>query len=196
MYEASATRYGVAEQPAISRAGEYYEEGMIPEPDAGDMPGNGGSSAPRLNPASKVPAGRYEQAGFGLRYGAWMFDFLITLIVMMGSTFLITALSKRSVVGSNKDLLTIAGITILLVLFNFALLAGLIGQSAGMRILGIRIIRIDGKPFGIRNALLRHFVGYPISTAIFFMGFLWMLWDSRQQGWHDKIAKTVVVMTR
>jgi uncharacterized RDD family membrane protein YckC len=30
-------------------------------------------------------------------------------------------------------------------------------------------------------------------VCVMFLGFLWILWDSERQGWHDKIAGTVVV---
>jgi uncharacterized RDD family membrane protein YckC len=147
-------------------------------------------------PPTHVMIGALEQAGFGLRYGALMFDFLISLIAMMGFTFLVTAVSKHSVVGSNQDLVMVAGLTVLLFLLNFVALAGLSGQSAGMRILGIRIVRVDGTPFKAKHAVLRHVIGYPLSSAVFFLGFLWMLWDPRQQGWHDKLARTMVIVSK
>jgi uncharacterized RDD family membrane protein YckC len=125
-----------------------------------------------------------------------MFDFLISLIAIMTFTFVVTAVSRRSVVGSNTDLVAVSALTFLLFVLNFVVLAGLNGQSAGMRILGIRIARVDGRPFTIKDASLRHLVGYPLSMAVFFLGFLWMLWDPRQQGWHDKLARTIVVMSR
>ena len=158
---------------------------------------NGGapSVAGRYAPATHALIGSSEQAGFGLRYGAWMFDFLITLIAIMVFTFVVTAASRRSVVGSNTDLFIVAGLTLLLFVLNFVVLAGIGGQTAGMRILGIYIVRIDGRPFTMKQALLRHVVGYPLSTAALFLGFLWMLWDPRQQGWHDKLARTIVVMS-
>lgn len=137
-----------------------------------------------------------EQAGFGLRYGAWMFDFLITLIAIMVFTFVVTAISHRSVVGSNVDLLIVAGLTVLLFVLNFVVLAGIGGQTAGMRILGIYIVRVDGAPFTMSQAAMRHLIGYPLSTATFFLGFLWMLWDPRQQGWHDKLVRTIVVTSK
>ncbi|HJQ24229.1 MAG TPA: RDD family protein [Blastocatellia bacterium] len=150
----------------------------------------------RFAPPTYAFIGSLESAGFGLRYGAWMFDFLISLIAIMVFTFVITAVSKQSVVGSNKDLLTVAGLTLLLFVLNFVVLAGTTGQTAGMRILGIYIVRENGKPFTIKHAALRHLVGYPLSMAVFFLGFLWMLWDPRQQGWHDKLAHTIVVMSK
>ena len=150
----------------------------------------------RYAPPTYAQIDKWEQAGFGLRYGAWMFDFLITLIAIMGFTFAVTAASRRSVVGSNADLLIVGGLTVLLLVLNFVVLAGIGGQTAGMRILGIYIVRVDGKPFNLKQAALRHLIGYPLSMAAFFLGFLWMLWDPRQQGWHDKLAHTIVVISK
>ena len=154
------------------------------------------ASERRYAPATHAFIGIYEQAGFGLRYGAWMFDFLITLIALMTFTFVISAIGRRSVVDSNQDILIVGGLTALLLIVNFVVLAGLNGQSAGMRILGIQIARTDGKRFTMWGAILRHLVGYPLSMLLFFLGFLWMLWDPRQQAWHDKLAGTIVVMSR
>lgn len=150
----------------------------------------------RYAPATHALIGAFEQAGFGLRYGAWMFDFLITLISIMLFTFAVTAASRRSVVGSNSDLLIVAGLTLLLLVLNFVVLAGTGGQTAGMRILGVYIVRLDGTPFTFKHAAVRHLIGYPLSMAAGFLGFLWMLWDPRQQGWHDKLARTIVVMSK
>jgi uncharacterized RDD family membrane protein YckC len=154
------------------------------------------ASERKYAPATHALIGVHEQAGFGLRYGAWMFDFLITLIALMTFTFVISAIGRRSVVDSNQDMLIVAGLTTLLLIINFVVLAGRNGQSAGMRILGIQIARTDGKRMTMRGAALRHLVGYPLSMVLFFLGFLWMLWDPRQQGWHDKLAGTIVVMSR
>lgn len=150
----------------------------------------------RFAPATHALIDAYQQAGFGLRYGAWMFDFLITLIAMMSFTFLLTAINKRSVVGDNNDLLIVGLLTLGLFLLNFIGLAGMNGQTAGMRILGIRIVRLDGRRFRWHHALVRHLLGYPLSSLLFFLGFLWMLWDPKQQGWHDKLSSTIVVMSR
>lgn len=152
--------------------------------------------ARRFAPPTYSLVGAFEQAGFGLRYGAWMFDFLITLIAMMSFTFAVTAVSRESLVGSNRELIIVGVLTMLLFVLNFVVLAGHNGQTAGMRILGIRIVRVDGSPFTMKDAAIRHLLGYPLSTVSFFLGFLWLLWDPKQQGWHDKIARTLVVMSR
>lgn len=43
------------------------------------------------------------------------------------------------------------------------------------------------------RALLRSFA-YLVSLATFGLGFIWVIWDKRGQSFHDKIARTVVVI--
>ena len=35
-----------------------------------------------------------------------------------------------------------------------------------------------------------------LSSLPLFLGFLWIVFDSRKQGWHDKLAGTVVVQRK
>ena len=67
----------------------------------------------------------------------------------------------------------------------------LAGQTPGKRVLGVRIVRTDGKRLRFGDALRRE-IGYVIS-AILFLGYLWILFDNRRQGFHDKLADTMVV---
>lgn len=66
------------------------------------------------------------------------------------------------------------------------------GQTVGKLVLGIRIIRPDGSALSWGRAVLRY-VGYLISGLVLSLGFLWLAFDRKRQGWHDKIANTVVV---
>ncbi len=50
-----------------------------------------------------------------------------------------------------------------------------------------------GHPPTLGQAILRY-LGYFISALPLGLGFLWIIWDKRKQGWHDKIAGTVVIM--
>ena len=67
----------------------------------------------------------------------------------------------------------------------------LAGQTPGKRVLGVRVVRTDGKRLNFGNALRRS-IGYVIS-GILFLGYLWILFDNRRQGFHDKLAGTMVV---
>lgn len=66
------------------------------------------------------------------------------------------------------------------------------GQSFGKSMTGIRVVGKDGKKLSVGRAILRY-IGYLISGLILSLGFLWVLFDGRRQGWHDKIAGTYVV---
>lgn len=67
------------------------------------------------------------------------------------------------------------------------------GATPGKIALGIRIVdaRTGGSPSLGRLAL--RFLGYFVSAAPLYLGFLWAIVDRRKQGWHDKIARTIVV---
>jgi len=68
------------------------------------------------------------------------------------------------------------------------------GQTLGMRALRITLVRDDGRPLSWAIGLLRY-VGYVLSIIPLCLGILWVLWDPKKQGWHDKIAGTLVVCT-
>lgn len=50
-----------------------------------------------------------------------------------------------------------------------------------------------GNPIGLTQAIVRY-IAYIVSAIPLGLGFLWILWDKRKQGWHDKIARTVVIV--
>lgn len=66
------------------------------------------------------------------------------------------------------------------------------GQTLGHKVLKIRVVREDGKPIDITTAVIRY-IGYIVSGVVIGLGFLWVIWDAKKQGWHDKMAGTIVV---
>jgi uncharacterized RDD family membrane protein YckC len=66
------------------------------------------------------------------------------------------------------------------------------GQTLGMMALGMKVIRVDGSALDLGRAIARY-AGYLVSIIPLFLGFIWIAFDARKQGWHDKIADTVVV---
>ena len=59
--------------------------------------------------------------------------------------------------------------------------------------IGIKIVKTDGSSVGFGGAFIREIIGKLVSTLIFFLGYIWILFDGKRQGWHDKIAGTYVV---
>ncbi len=50
-----------------------------------------------------------------------------------------------------------------------------------------------GNAPGVMQCVVRYFAYY-VSAIPFFLGFLWAAADKKNQGWHDKLAGTVVIM--
>jgi len=68
----------------------------------------------------------------------------------------------------------------------------LVDKTLGQALLGLRVLRTDGRPLTLIPAI-RRVLGYYVSFIALFLGFLWVLVDDRRQGWHDKIADTIVI---
>ena len=65
--------------------------------------------------------------------------------------------------------------------------------TPGKRLLRLKVLdEKSGENLTVGQAILRY-IGYFPSTLVFFLGFIWIAFDSKKQGWHDKIAKSVVV---
>jgi uncharacterized RDD family membrane protein YckC len=78
--------------------------------------------------------------------------------------------------------------------YQARLLGGPSGATVGMKAVGIKAVDANtGGPIGGGRAIGRYLFGAIISGFIFYLGFLWMLWDGRKQTWHDKVASTIVV---
>ncbi len=68
------------------------------------------------------------------------------------------------------------------------------GQTPGKSMLKIKVIKTDGTPLNDADALLRVF-GYYVGQFSLGLGYLWAVFDQNNQGWHDKMANTFVVVT-
>jgi uncharacterized RDD family membrane protein YckC len=137
------------------------------------------------------PSELLTPADSGLRLGAFMLDMLLTVITVEVIIYFLTSF------GGQRSLNWSFAAVILILLFfmavNLLLLPGISGQTIGKKLLGIRIAYDDGSPLTFSGAIKRHLIGYPLSALPLMFGFLRILWDSNYQGWHDKLAKTVVV---
>jgi len=78
--------------------------------------------------------------------------------------------------------------------FYFTWFHGTVGQTLGKRLCDLCVIRTSGEKMTLGIGFLR-WIGSLISGTLFCLGFLWIALDHRKQGWHDKIASTLVVRT-
>jgi uncharacterized RDD family membrane protein YckC len=71
----------------------------------------------------------------------------------------------------------------------FALFTVFGGTTPGMMFRGLQVSSFSGERPTPRQMLLRS-LGYMISAATLFMGFLWAWWDEDALTWHDRISRT------
>jgi uncharacterized RDD family membrane protein YckC len=66
------------------------------------------------------------------------------------------------------------------------------GQTLGQAVAKVKVIKIDGLPVDLRVATLRY-LGYWGCILTLGIGFLWIAFDKKKQGLHDKLAETYVI---
>jgi uncharacterized RDD family membrane protein YckC len=147
-------------------------------------------------PASNEPKKTVRVIGFGHRLAATLLDgvFVFFLSMMVGLVVGLVA-GLLNLYTPNRPLRVDLIIWISMIVFSIAYYVAAwtkSGQTIGHTVLGIKVVGADGIPISWEKALLRY-VGYIISAAVFSLGFVWVLWDKKRQGWHDKIAGTYVV---
>jgi uncharacterized RDD family membrane protein YckC len=121
---------------------------------------------------SRVPeAYTLPRAGFWERMGAAFLDVIIVAIL---SAF-------------------VGGLPLgfLVALAYFAGLWAWKGTTIGGIVLNLKVVRLDDQPVTFAVGLVRSLAA-ALSVVVFFLGFLWIIFDRDKQSWHDKIAGTVV----
>jgi uncharacterized RDD family membrane protein YckC len=155
-------------------------------------------------------------ATIGERAAARVIDVFVPVVgyLVLAAVFAILALMLSAVTSSGNSGGAVAGFAgFLLALFLIGLLANiyeiamvaLFGRTVGMMIMRITIIRqADGQKPNLVNAILR-FIAPGLAGLIPLFGqFCYLLvyvspifdGSGRQQGWHDKLATTLVVSSR
>jgi|SRR3990170_1544037 len=128
-----------------------------------------------------------NRAGFWIRTFAYIID---------GIGVGIVSGIIASIIGDGPGGSTSTGLNIILGLAYFAYFwsAQGGGQTLGMRVLNLKVVRTDGSALTITQALIRYF-GLFVSFLCLFIGVIWVAFDADKQGWHDKIAGTYVIRT-
>ena len=134
-------------------------------------------------------------ADWRLRCSAFLLDYILTLLAPALALVLAVYVKRRLMSPTAATAIEIVGYLAAAVIFFFNYIDAYMrrGQSFGKRFMGLRVVRTDGRPIDYKTAMLRNIIGYGLSFMIFGLGIMWMLWDGRRQGWHDKLAKTIVV---
>ncbi len=131
-----------------------------------------------------------KKAGFWMRFVAHICDGLNSLIVIMPFQLLGNYFSHNNQHGL-ANLTSLIGM--IATTYVLALWIGTKGGSPLRVRTGVLVLdAVDGSYIGTRRAFIRGLMSY-VSQIAFMLGYLWMLWDSNNQTWHDKVANSVVV---
>lgn len=131
---------------------------------------------PEAVPALRLPptalTAALPKAGFGIRLAALAIDLLLFAIVTstlsLGSFFLLLLATYGAVMWKLK------------------------GTTIGGIVFNLRVVRVDDRPVDWATSIVRALACF-LSLFAAGLGFLWIAIDDDRQGWHDKIAGTVVV---
>lgn len=136
----------------------------------------------------------FEYAGFWLRFAAFVIDNIILAFIIVpvlwwtygGEYFL------------REDESFFAGTTDFVIQYVFPAVATVIfwltkQATPGKMLLSLRVVDAkSGGKLSPGQAIGRYFAYIP-STLVIFLGFFWIAFDRRKQGWHDKLAGTFVI---
>jgi len=138
-------------------------------------------------------ARQVRYVGFWKRFVAFLIDSVIVTVVILlialplyGPEYF--QLSKEGkTLGFDFLVQIVMPITAIIVFWRFR------GATPGKMLLSAKIV--DANTFGPASTgkLVGRYFAYIVSTAVFLLGFVWIAFDPRKQGWHDKLAGTVVI---
>ncbi|RPI15656.1 MAG: RDD family protein [Lysobacterales bacterium] len=136
-----------------------------------------------------------EYVGFWPRVGASLID---TVLVAMIAWPVLTAVYGREYWTSDALLHGPVDFLVSWVLPAVAVMVFWVYRQAtpGKMAIGARIVDAGSGAAPTGRRLFVRYLGYYVSTLPLLLGFLWVAFDPRKQGWHDKMAGTVVVRPR
>lgn len=183
-----------ADHPVLSMA---FDQPPLPPP---HVPAGW---APYITTPPPGPAAGLRYAGFWLRFAAWLVD-AVLLSVLLALLSQSTDIGFKVYGGGEAVINDVyyqhyygAHITnpipVLIAGAYFIVCWSAFQRTFGGLLAGMRICRLDdGRPPGIGRALVRY-IGLLLAAIPLGLGLMWAGWDPRKQGWHDKLAGTVVV---
>ncbi len=145
-------------------------------------------------PAQSVTSqGHY--AGAVSRFLAYVIDLAISTgvftLALAGISYVAEVVTGKQVSWNRQDIV----VTVLFVawqFFYFGYSWAMNGRTAGMAVLGVRVVRADGWAIDPWRGVLRALV-FPLSFLLFGLGFLGILVQRERRALHDLIAGTAVV---
>jgi|TARA_B110000914_G_scaffold24035_1_gene17946 uncharacterized RDD family membrane protein YckC len=137
----------------------------------------------------------FEYVGFWSRLGASIIDSIIIIVITLPTLYLIYG---GDYFNSEEF---IQGFSDVIISYVFPLVATILFwiykcATPGKIALSVKIVDAKtGNNPTVRQSIIRY-LGYYVSLIPLGLGFLWIAWDAKKQGWHDKMAGTVVIRSK
>ncbi|QKI88329.1 RDD family protein [Thiomicrorhabdus xiamenensis] len=135
---------------------------------------------------------RPTYAGFWIRAGATFIDAILMVIVFTIPTMMIYGaeeMNNGAIIHGFWDLLINWILPFVVIIWLWVRFYGTPGKMATkLKIVDAR----TGYKLSVFQAVIRYFA-YIVSALPLGLGFIWIGFDPKKQGWHDKIAGTVVI---
>jgi len=136
-------------------------------------------------------------AGFWVRVVATIIDTILILVITLPMMISVYGWDyfheerSRTVAGPAEILISWVLPAIAVIVFWMRKQA-----TPGKMVLYLRILDADtgNKPSAAQ--FVGRYFAYLVSMLPLFLGLIWVAFDKRKQGWHDKLAGTVVVRTK
>jgi uncharacterized RDD family membrane protein YckC len=138
---------------------------------------------------------RTGNAGLVSRLIALIIDALVIVAVglaVSGAAAVVVTLFGHVDVANVIGIVTAAVTSTVAMVAYFTLSWALVGQTLGMRALGLQVVGRDGRPPSIARALLL-LLATALSIALAFTGYLLILWEPRRLALQDRLARTHVL---
>ncbi|MGB5306160.1 MAG: RDD family protein [Gammaproteobacteria bacterium] len=132
---------------------------------------------------------KYEPAGLMRRLVAMFYDSLLLISVLLVATALALLVTKGTLHQHNPFFRTFL---FFICFFFYAWFWTHGGQTLGMRAWKLRVVRLDGGPITLWQALLRFLTAIP-SLGLAGLGLLWLLVDRNRLAVHDRISESMIV---
>jgi uncharacterized RDD family membrane protein YckC len=129
---------------------------------------------------------RTRAAGFWIRFAALWIDGAIAWLCAYG-----LILAARHF----HAYLPLELVFVSLLLGSSALLVARYGRTVGKMLCGLRVRASRDEHVGYRQGFIRETIAKCISTAVLFLGFLWVLCSRKRRAWHDLLTQTTVVQS-
>ena len=133
-----------------------------------------------------------EYAGFWIRTGAAIIDTILILVILIP---ILTAIYGTDYWMSESYVQGVWDVLLNYILPAVAVIVFWVYKSATPGKMATKLTIVDAKTGEKPSTgqFIGRYLGYYVSMILLFLGIIWVGIDKRKQGWHDKLAGTVVI---